>query len=97
MTVYVDRASRPLGRMVMCHMVADTLAELHTEAAALGCRKEWFQDGRHPHYDLPQFRRRHAVQRGAVQVTSEALVQICRLRRADWATERVALCGTSTT
>jgi hypothetical protein len=32
--------------------VADTLEELHEAAARLGLRREWFQEGLRPHYDL---------------------------------------------
>lgn len=81
MTVYVDRARFRLGRMIMCHMVADSLGELHTMAERLGVRR-WFQDkpGR-PHYDLSKASRTLAVALGAVEVSSRELVEV--LKRAN--------------
>ncbi|TIX02021.1 MAG: DUF4031 domain-containing protein [Mesorhizobium sp.] len=81
MTVYVDRARYRLGRMVMCHMAADSLPELHAMAEALGVR-QWFQDkpGR-PHYDLSKASRARAVALGAREVSSRALVEA--LKRAN--------------
>ena len=55
------------------HMQADTLDELHTMAARLGMRREWFQSkpGRpwHDHYDLTQARRERAIALGAEVIT----------------------------
>ena len=35
------------------HLITDgDLEELHSFARLLGLKREWFQDKRHPHYDL---------------------------------------------
>jgi hypothetical protein len=80
-TVYVDQARNPLGRMIMCHMVADTLDELHAMAAAIGMRPEWFQPRSFPHYDVSQTRRTAALKLGAVEVDRRELVSIIRRLR----------------
>jgi hypothetical protein len=61
--------------MVMCHMLADTEAELHAMADRLGMRREWYQPGRRPHYDLSKTRRAEAMRLGAIEVTSRELVR----------------------
>jgi hypothetical protein len=37
---------------VTCHLVADTIEELHEAAANLGLKREWYQATSYPHYDL---------------------------------------------
>lgn len=78
MTVYVDRARNPLGRMVMCHMIADSYLELIQMAKAIGMRHEWFQRGSFPHFDVSVSRRAKAVRLGAVEVDRRELVRIMR-------------------
>ena len=41
MTVYVDDMKAKFGRMIMCHMIADTDEELHTMASKIGVKLKW--------------------------------------------------------
>lgn len=70
MSVYVDDFRAPYGRMIMCHMVADTLEELHAMADKIGVSRRWFQNKpRRPHYDISLSKREKAVKFGALEVT----------------------------
>ncbi len=84
MTVYVDDPIWPFRGMVMCHMVADSLDELHEMAERIGMKREWFQDlpkASHPHYDLNEERRAHALELGAVYVPVKVLARAIIARR----------------
>lgn len=78
MSVYVDKAENGFGRMKMCHMIADSLEELHEMAEKIGMKKEWFQPKSFPHYDVCKTRRKQAVELGAIEVTSRELVMVMR-------------------
>ena len=90
MAVYVDTCRNSFGRMVMCHMWADTAAELHAMAAAIGMKRDWYQtpDGPNrapvsfPHYDVSQSRRKLAVQHGAIELERREAVDSRRSIRA---------------
>ena len=85
MSVYLDKARNRFGRMVMCHMIADTLDELHEMAAAIGMRREWFQPLSFPHYEVSLSRRRIAVSLGAVELDRREFVAVMRrVRLAGW-------------
>lgn len=87
MTVYVDGSENRFGRMVMCHMIADTVAELHTFAASIGLKREWFQPASRPHYDLSKAKRTQAIAAGARVVGRKELVEIMRRQNPVWAAE----------
>ena len=79
MTVYVDNMRAKFGRMTMCHMMADTLEELHEMARRIGLKPEWFQDHKkYKHYDVSLSRRKLAMECGAKEVTMIELVKIMR-------------------
>lgn len=83
MSVYVDNARNRYGRMLMCHMVADTLEELHAMADAIGVARRWFQNAASaPHYDVCLAKRALAVKLGAVEADRAKLVGVIRRLRA---------------
>lgn len=72
MAVYVDDMRAPFGKMVMCHMVADTDAELHVMAARIGVARRWWQSPEKTsgsHYDICLSKRDKAVAAGAIEIT----------------------------
>ena len=82
MTVYVDHARIPYGRMKMCHMVADTQEELHSAAEAIGIHRRWYQGkSSFPHYDIALSKRKQAVANGAVEITRRELAAFMKAHR----------------
>lgn len=72
MTVYVDDMRAGYGRMVMCHMLADTDEELHAMANTIGVARKWWQSPEKTsgsHYDIALSKRALAIQSGAVEIT----------------------------
>lgn len=77
MAVYVDNAKHPFGRLLMCHMWADTRAELFAMADRIGVQRKWFQrpaalglagmDASWEHFDIAQSKHALAVAAGAVE------------------------------
>jgi len=96
--IYVDNGQYRYRRMIMCHMLADTIEELHRAAQALGMRREWFQPMSFPHYDLSKSTRRQAVALGALEIERREVAELMRRLRTDpafvatWKAE-VALLG----
>lgn len=83
MTVYVDDMRAPFGRLVLCHMIADTDAELHLMADRIGVARRWHQKPgtAHSHYDIALSKRALAVAAGAVEVTTRELGRMLLVRR----------------
>lgn len=78
MAVYVDQSAHRLGRMLMCHMWADTEEELLAMADKIGVDRKWIQghpdlsfgkhrDVRWIHFDIAKGKRALAVKFGAVE------------------------------
>ncbi|CAH0532129.1 hypothetical protein UAM5_00012 [Ralstonia phage UAM5] len=87
MTVYVDDMHTTdlgrLGRMKMCHMIADTDEELHAMADRIGVARRWFQKPGTPrrHYDIAMSKRALAVAAGAVEITMRQAAAMVARRR----------------
>lgn len=71
MAVYVDDMKAPFGRMIMCHMGADTTEELLLMADKIGVARRWIQHAGtvHEHFDICMQKRVLAVTAGAKEVT----------------------------
>lgn len=85
MAVYVDELrtvepSRKWRYREACHLLADTLEELHAAARGLGLKPEWFQVGRVPHYDVTARKRALAIVLGAGQVPKTKVAELVE----DW-------------
>ena len=76
--IYVDAAIWKCGRMVMCHMIADTPDELHRFANELGLKRSWYQGD---HYDICKRKRSIAVESGAVALGRRDFVYKLRAYR----------------
>ena len=77
MTVYIDNSRLSWRGRSWCHLVADSVGELHAFAAQLGLRKEWFQDRTmYPHYDVTVNVQRRAFALGA-QVGDKKTIVAC--------------------
>lgn len=76
--MYVDNARIPYGRMIMCHMLADSEDELHSMAARIGIRRKWYQGD---HYDICLTKRIEAVKLGAIEIDRRRLVEVRRKNR----------------
>lgn len=89
MAVYVDDMEAPFGRMIMCHMIADTHIELLQMADRIQVQRKWIQSigTAGEHFDLSKDRRRLAVAFGAVEIDMRALSEKCHTRRTDAARE----------
>ena len=91
MTVYVDDMEAAFGRMIMCHMIADTHRELVEMADRIGVARKWIQ---HPgtageHFDICKSARAAAVELGAVEITWEKCGEMTYQRRKEGVESRV--------
>ncbi|MGC4059396.1 MAG: DUF4031 domain-containing protein [Aquabacterium sp.] len=83
MTVYVDDMQAGFGRMIMCHMLADTDEELHAMADTIGVARRWHQKPGtpHSHYDICKSKRVLAIKAGAQEIDRAQLGEILKRKR----------------
>ncbi len=84
MAVYVDDECIPWRGQKWCHLVADTLPELHAFAQQLGLRRTWFQErASYPHYDVTTSIRSRALKLGALHADRVQLMDCCRRLKSE--------------
>ena len=84
MAVYVDNERIAWRGRQWCHLVADSLPELHDFAQQLGLRRSWFQErASYPHYDVTTAVRVQALRLGALQADRAQLMICCRKLKAE--------------
>lgn len=89
MSVYVDDMRARFGRMILCHMMADTPEELHAMADTIGVQRKWVQHDDRPadrHYDISITKRRLAVAAGAIEIPRREMSAFAWHRRTYGAT-----------
>jgi hypothetical protein len=88
MTVYVDDVRHRFGRMVMCHMWADAIDELHAMAELLGLKRSWFQEppkASWQHYDISLSVKAAAIRAGALLMDKYAPLEHTAWLEGRWA------------
>lgn len=84
MAVYVDSEAIKWRDREWCHLVADSLEELHDFATKLGLKRHWFQEkSYYPHYDVTMSVRSKALCSGAVSVDRATLIACCKKIRKE--------------
>lgn len=85
MAVYVDDMKAEFGRMIMCHMVADTHDELVEMADKLNLNRKWLQKPgtAGEHFDVSLGYRAKAVKLGAKEITWTECGEMCWNRRGE--------------
>lgn len=83
MSVYVDEPIWPYGRMLMCHMLADTRVELDAMADRLGVARRWIQHAGTPreHYDICKSKRALALKLGAIALDRDGFCALLVRKR----------------
>lgn len=84
MAVFVDNERITWRGKLWCHLVADSLDELHAFAGALGLKRSWFQErAAYPHYDVTTEVRDRALRLGALQGRKAQIIASARLLRSE--------------
>jgi hypothetical protein len=93
MTVYVDDVRHRFGRMIMCHMWADSLEELLEMADRIGMNRRWLQQppkASWVHFDVSLSLKAKAIAAGAVLTDRYGPVEhVARLRGDDRRLEQI--------
>jgi hypothetical protein len=83
MAVYVDDFAAKFGRMIMCHMIADTQTELLEMADKIGVQRKWIQDEgtNREHFDIAISKKKLAIKFGAKEIGMRELAAMTSNRK----------------
>lgn len=92
MAVYVDDMEAPYGRMIMCHMAADTTAELLEMADRIGVDRRWIQKRGtiYEHFDISKGKKQLALEAGAILLSRRDFVRWMLKKRRGEAPRRTS-------
>ena len=88
MSVYVDEMipcvkSAKWHYDQSCHLVADSVEELHYFAGRMMLKPAWFQDKPElPHYDLTTGMRKYAISLGAIEINRNKISELMQMYRS---------------
>lgn len=84
MAVYVDNARVKWRGRLWCHLLADSIEELHEFAKKLGLRRNWFQHAAsYPHYDVTLEIRQIALSMGAIEGSRTEIITCARTLKTE--------------
>lgn len=96
MTVYVDDVRHKFGRMVMCHLWADTLHELFHMVDLIGVQRKWIQQppkASWVHFDISLEKKALAIRHGAILTDKFGPAEhVARMRGDQKRLDQIAYC-----
>ncbi len=77
MAVYVDRSRVMFKEKLWCHLMADTLEELHNFAQQMNIDARLFhQNASYPHYDITLEMRSMVIAHGAIDADRQTIIAV---------------------
>lgn len=89
MAVYVDRASVAFKGMQWCHLMADTLEELHAFAQNMKIDARLFhRNASYPHYDITLEMRSMVIEYGAIDADRKMIIAVGKRLKAQFSQDK---------
>lgn len=88
MAIYVDFVQIEFKGHRWCHMLADTLQELHEFAALIDVDKRLFhRNASYPHYDVTVEMRETAIEHGALPADRKKIIECAKKLKLELTTQ----------
>ena len=89
MAIYVDRSSVSFKGRKWCHLMADTLEELHAFAQQKGIDARLFhRDASYPHYDITLEMRSMVIEHGAIDADRKMIIAVGKCLKAQFSQDK---------